>query len=603
MFVPKGCLLGTDTDYSVSEYAHDYKRQPVAAARILLLTIDHFHCNPFYRAIMILLQMATGLLFASVVVGEMLINPVLPGWHSDPSCVFVPEWDNTTFCTASSFMSTPGLPIMASKDLTNWKLVGHALTKPHETPEFDQSLAQSDGIWAATIRFHDGVLYIVTIYTHTTQSAGRTRFGLILQTTNPYDDEAWKAPIRYTPDYIDPDIFWDCDGKAYITSAGTYLQEVNLANGSLSNPVNIWNGSEGLFLEGPHIYRHDGYHYLLVAEGGSGLNHSVTMARSKNITGPYESNPANPVLTNRNTTEFFQNIGHADLFKDAAGQWWSAALTWRSGPAGKIYPMGRETVMTPVEWPRGEWPTFMPVRGTERGRKSQRSLEVGGTGPFVTQPDIVDFAPGSTLPRNLIYWRWPQKSSYEVSPKGHPNKLQLTPSFYSITDGYQGIIEGYDVGSRTLVARKQTDTLFQFSVDIEFAPEAVDEEVGVTAYLNQVQNHAFGIVNLPGVSHGNASSTRRPSLHFRFITSGTGSLEDPKRAPTIVPVPEQWTRHAIRLYIQAQNETHYTFSASSTQNLADKRVLAFGEGSVLSGGQGDFTGEYFVVSCNSHLPY
>lgn len=166
---------------------------------------------------------AAALLLAGVAASHVFTNPVLPGWHSDPSCVFVPEWNNTTFCTASSFLSTPGLPTMASKDLTSWKLVGHALTKPQDIPEFDQSLAQSDKIWAATIRYHDGIFYIVTIYTHTTRTAGRIRFGLILQTANPYDDAAWKDPIRYEPDYIDPDIFWDRDGKAYITSAGTYL--------------------------------------------------------------------------------------------------------------------------------------------------------------------------------------------------------------------------------------------------------------------------------------------------------------------------------------------------------------------------------------------
>ena len=544
---------------------------------------------------------AAGLLLANVAASYVFTNPVLPGWHSDPSYVFVPDWDDTTFCTASSFLSTPGLPIMASKDLTRWKMIGHALTKPQDIPEFDQSLAQSDGIWAATIRYYDRIFYIVTIYTHTTRTAGRTRFGLILQTANPYDDAAWKDPIRYEPDYIDPDIFWDRDGKAYITSAGTYLQEVNFTNGSLSSPVNIWNGSEGLFLEGPHNYHHDDYYYLLVAEGGSGLNHSVTMARSKDIAGPYESNPANPVLTNRNTNQYFQNIGHADLFQDAAGEWWSAALACRSGPAGTTYPMGRETVITPVEWLQGEWPTFMPVRGTEWRPKLNQNLIVGGGGPFVAEPDRIDFAPGSELPRNLIYWRWPQKSSYVVSPMGHPNHLQLTPSLYSITDGYRDLVTGYDVGDRTLVARKQTDTLFQFSVDVEFAPKAANEEVGVTAYLNQVQNHAFGIVNLHDNSSANTSSVQKPSLHFRFITSGTGSLEDPKRAPEIVPVPKEWTQSSIRLYVQAQNETHYTFSAASTKNIADRRVLAFGEGSVLSGGQGDFTGECFVlISCFSN---
>lgn len=256
--------------------------------------------------------------------------------------------------------------------------------------------------------------------------------------------------------------------------------------------------------------------------------------------------------------------------------------------------MGRDTVMTPVEWPEGEWPTFVPVRGSERGHKLRQNRKVGGTGPFVAEPDNIDFTPGSKPPRNLVYWRWPQKDSYVVSPSGRPNRLQLTPSLFSITDGYKDLTMGYDVGDRTLVTRKQTDTLFQFSVDVEFTPKAANEEVGVTAYLNQVQNHAFGIVNLHKTSFTNASSAQEPSLHFRFITSGTGSLKDPKRAPTIVLVPKEWTQSSIRLYVQAQNETHYTFSAVSTKNIADKRVLAFGEGSILSGGQGDFTGSYSV---------
>jgi beta-xylosidase len=552
----------------------------------------------------------TALMLASIVAGDTYTNPALSGWHSDPSCVFVPEYDNTTFCTASSFLSTPGLPIMASKDLRNWKLVGHALTKPEEIPEFDESLAQSDGIWAATIRYHQGTFYIVTVYTHTTTTAGRTRFGLILQTTNPYDDDAWKAPIRYQPDYIDPDIFWDCDGKAYITSAGTYLQEVDLRNGSLSEPLSIWNGSQGVFLEGPHIYFKDDFYYLLVAEGGSGLNHSVTIARSRNITGPYEDNPSNPVLTNRNTTEYFQNIGHADLFQDAHGNWWSAALAWRSGPEATSYPMGRETVFTPVEWPSGGWPTFAPVRGIEQGHKLRQSLHVEGDGPFIARPDDVDFTPGSKLPRNFIYWHWPQKTAYVVSPPDHPGTLQLTPSSFSITDGYENITAGYDIGHRTLVARKQTDTLFQYSVDIKFAPKAANEEVGVTAYLNQVQNHALGIVNMQMNASINATAGQQSALYFRFITSSKGSLESLDKTLVLVPVPEEWKQSPIRLYIQAQNETHYTFSAASTKKISDKRVIALGEASTLIGGQGDFTGAYrttclllFAFLSSSHFHF
>jgi len=523
-----------------------------------------------------------------------IANPILPGWHSDPSCVFVAEWDNTTFCTVSSFLSTPGLPIMASKDLVNWKLVSHALTRRDTIPEYDQTLAQSDGIWAATIRYHAGKLHIATIFTNT-DFTGRSRFGLIVQTSNPFDDEAWSDPKRYDlaeGDGIDPDLFWDDDGQAYLTSAGISTQTIDLDTAALGPPVKIWNGTSGAFLEGPHVYRRDNFYYLMVAEGGSGLNHSVTIARSRNITGPYESDPANPVLTNRNTTKYFQNIGHADLFQDAAGEWWSSALAWRSGPAAIHYPMGRETVLTSVRWEKGEWPEFQPVSGVVSQRVAKPNKIVKGKGPFVGESDRIDFAPGSELPRNFIYWRWPEAGSYTVSPKGHPNELRLTPSFYSITDGYKNLTAGFDIGPRTLIARKQTDTLFRFSIDVAFAPTELHEEVGITAYLNQVQNHALGLVNLPTNQTNTSSSTGPGALHFRFITSATGSLQNPKSVPILVPVPDKWAHGAVRMYIHAQNETHYVFSAAPVANLADERVLAFGDSSLLSGGQEDFTGEF-----------
>lgn len=145
-----------------------------------------------------------------------------------------------------------------------------------------------------------------TVFTFTSTESGRSRFGLIFNSKDPFDDDAWSDPLRYAPECIDADLFWDVDGKAYIASAGTFTQEVNLETGVLGEAVNIWNGTTGEFLEGPHIYRHNEYYYLMVDEGGSGLNHSVTIARSCNLTGPYEDNPSNPVLTNRDTDEFLR---------------------------------------------------------------------------------------------------------------------------------------------------------------------------------------------------------------------------------------------------------------------------------------------------------
>ncbi|KAM0168013.1 hypothetical protein ACHAPF_011423 [Botrytis cinerea] len=529
---------------------------------------------------------------------ETIYNPAIPGWHSDPSCVFVAEKDNTTFCTSSTFLLTPGLPIHASKDLKNWKLASHAISRKSQLPDYENSLAQSDGIWAATIRYHQGNFYIITMYRNNIQNPHNTI--LIFKTTDPYSDSAWSDPIRKISDSIDPDIFWDQDGTTYVVSAGVSLQTIDLKTGNFSEARSIWNGTTGMFLEGPHIYRKDGYYYLLVAEGGSGLNHSVTIARSKSIYGPYESNPANPVLTNKGTEEYFQNIGHADLFHDAQGQWWAAALGWRSGLEAVTYPMGRETVITPVTWNDGEFPIFTPLRGVQSGWSVSESKDVPGDGSIVTDPDIVDFGSNSTIPRHFGYWRWPDLQAYKVSPPDHPGTLQLIPSTASISAGATNLTAGFDIANYTLIMRLQTHTLFQYSVDISYAPEAKDEETGVTVFLNQVQNMVLGIVMLPTNTTGNSTLRDVLAPHFRFMVSGLGSLVKELPPPVTIPVPDSWLLAPIRLSICAENDTYYKFYASSSSSPNNTLIVGRAPGSILSGGMGDFTGSLVGVYATSN---
>ncbi|KAH7008935.1 glycosyl hydrolase [Ilyonectria destructans] len=347
---------------------------------------------------------------------------------------------------------------------------------------------------------------------------------------------------------------------------------------------------------GGPTYRKDGYYYLMVAEGGSGMNHSVTIARSTNIWGPYESYAENPVLTNRNTTEYFQNIGHADLFQDARGRWWSATLAWRSGPEGKTYPMGRETVLTPAAWEEGGWPDFTPVRGVESGWYLPSSRDIPGDGIFIDEPDVVDFKPNSTIPANFGYWRWPDRDAYTVSPPGHANTLRLTPSFANITAGWRNYTAGYQIANLTMVTRLQTATIFQYSVDVSFTPKARDEEVGVTVFLNQVQNINLGIVMLPADEAAN--STLVP--HFRFLVSGLGSDEKNVPAPSVKPVPQSWLLDPIRLSIRAENSTHYTFYAASSSQPKIVYELGQAPATIVSGGMGPFTGALLGVYATSN---
>ncbi|KAL6410115.1 glycoside hydrolase family 43 protein [Ilyonectria robusta] len=532
-------------------------------------------------------------------------NPILPGWHSDPSCVFVPERDNTTFCTTSSFTVFPGLPIYASNDLLNWKLASNAFNRPSQAPGIIDAPRQRDGFFAATLRHHDGVFFLVVSFSWG-YPPQRILTNYIFSSRDPYRDDAWSDPITFPVTSIDPDIFWDDDGQAYVTypggpEVGIFQATLDPTTGDIGPAYKLWSGSGRPYPEGPHMYRKDGYYYLSIAEGGTELGHLQSMARSTAISGPYESYPANPILTNRNTTEYFQAVGHADLFQDASQNWWGVALSTRSGPTwdkfpditndsvlyrpNSTYPMGRETVLFPVTWRQGEWPIMEPVRGLMTGWPIFPSAKkLPGDGAFVNEPDVLDFEPGSKLPSHLVHWRAPDPASYVISPSGHPNTLRLKCSKANLTAS-----SGFDPrDGLTLIMRRQTTTLFTYSVDIAFSPRALEEETGVTIFLTQFQHIDLGIVLLKTGGH--------LIPHFRLRT-----INETATVPGTVirQVPRDWLHQPIRLQIQAVNETHYAFTAMSSSNPSHGLPMGYGLAHFVSGGTGRYTGTSLPVSATS----
>lgn len=285
-----------------------------------------------------------------------------------------------------------------------------------------------------------------------------------------------------------------CEGIADVHRPGIHIAKADLKTGEIkSNWTNLWNGTGGLAPEGPHIYKKDGYYYLMIAEGGTGLGHMETIARSKNLHGPYVPNPANPILSNANTSEYFQAVGHADLFQDNRGNWWGVALAIRSGPEYITFPMGRETILTNVTWANGSWPVFHnPVRGTMTGHQLPRiSQDLPGDGPLVDEgDDELQFEPGSKIPPHFVYWRPPVDGSYTISPKGHLNTLSLKPSKLNLT-GIDGNSPG--PGGQTFISRRQVHTLFTYTVDINFRPTVQGEEAGITLFLSQASHLQFGL--------------------------------------------------------------------------------------------------------------
>ncbi|KAI1100636.1 glycoside hydrolase family 43 protein [Jackrogersella minutella] len=534
-------------------------------------------------------------------------NPILPGFHPDPSCISVPEWDNTSFCASSSFNAFPGIPLHASKDLQNWKLIGHALNRKEQLPRLAETNRSTSGIWAPTLRFNNKTFWLVTTLVDDDRAdddASRWD-NIILKSNNPYDPSAWSEAIRFNFEGYDTSPVWDSDGKIYIVGAhawkvfpGILLAEVNLDNGEVGEWAIIWNGTGGTAPEGPHIYLKDGWYYLLAAEGGTGLEHMVTMARSKSIHGPYEANPANPVLTNSNTTNYFQTVGHADLFEDSAGNWWGVALSTRSGPEYLYYPMGRETVMVPVTWANDEFPVWSPVNGKMSGWAfPQENVELDGPGPFVTDGDAFDFEPGSVLPAHFTYWRFPIPESYVVSPPDHSNTLMLRPSKLNLT-GMNGNYAGPD--GQTFVGRRQQDTLFTYSVNIDFSPTSLEEEAGVSVFLTQNHHLDLGIVLLPAnhsttflnnTDQSTSSSELIPQLRFRGISYV------PVPGDIVAPIPDSWSGQALRLEIKGHNMTHYSMSAGPADALSEMRTIADLSNAPVSWG---FTGTILGVYCTSN---
>lgn len=279
-------------------------------------------------------------------------NPVLRGMYPDPSMCAA---NGKYYMVCSTFSYFPGVPIFESDDLINWKQIGHCLTRKSQLL-LENSSTTGGGIYAPTIRFNNGRFYMVV--------TNVSNIGNFYVWTDDIYGE-WSDPIKVEQDGIDPSLFFDDDGKVYFISNGNdktgrgYIQisQIDIETGKkLSENEPLWYGTGGRYIEAPHMYKFNGYYYLLNAEGGTEYGHMVNYARSKNLKGPFEPCPANPVLTNRNLGGYqLQGAGHGDIVQATDGTWWFCHLAFRQ--IDKYMPfhhLGRETCMEPVIW-KDDW--------------------------------------------------------------------------------------------------------------------------------------------------------------------------------------------------------------------------------------------------------
>jgi len=315
---------------------------------------------------------------------KMVNNPILKGFNPDPSICRVGD---DYYMVTSTFEYFPGVPVYHSKDLVNWKIIGHAIHRANQL-EFSD-IPATHGIFAPTIRYHKGTFYMITTFVtkqKDQESISDVKGGNFIVTAKnpagPWSDPHW---IDNAPG-IDPSLFFDDNGKVYYTGNRTpkesiyraqkeiWTQEIDLEKFELKGPISIIDSKpyyenkllrSALAFEGPHLYKKDGTYYTVISHGGTGMSHAVSIWKSETPMGPWEFNPANPVLTHHGYEGTGINCtGHADFFETEQGDWYTVFLGVRS-TENNFNVMGRETFMEPVDW-AGTWPIVNSKRNKGR---------------------------------------------------------------------------------------------------------------------------------------------------------------------------------------------------------------------------------------------
>ncbi len=497
-------------------------------------------------------------------------NPILPGCYPDPSICRVGD---DYYLVTSTFEYFPGLPIFHSRDLIHWHQIGHVLDRPSQLPL--EGIRSSAGLYAPTIRYARGVFYVVN-----TLVDGKIKSGnFIVTASNPAGP--WSEPVWLeSAPGIDPSLFFDEDGRVWYTGtrfaeAGHYqghtevwLQELDLRTMRLiGEPRVLWDGAVkgAVWAEASHIYKIQGTYYLFAAEGGTAHHHAVSVARSQVVTGPYEGNRANPILTHRHLGLDYPIVGtgHADLVDTPSGDWWMVLLAMRPYD-GYFYNLGRETFLVPLRWEDG-WPVVSPSTGRVEFTYPAPGLP---DHPWSELPPRDDFdAPALGLQWNFL--RTPQEQFWSLRERPGYLRLRLRPERLS------------EQTNPSFIGRRQQNIHFSAQAALEFIPKTNQEYAGL-AFIQSNEYHFCLVV------------TRKTEHVILLIKRAHG------REETLAEQPVSAGRLYLKVEAHGQTYNFYVADepAREPRNIGDWRPVAENvDGRILStpvagGFLGAFIGMY-----------
>ncbi|HOV69295.1 MAG TPA: glycoside hydrolase family 43 protein, partial [Clostridia bacterium] len=450
-------------------------------------------------------------------------NPVIPGFNPDPSVCRVGE---DYYLVTSSFEYFPGIPLYHSRDLVNWRQVGYCLTRKSQLDL--TNIPAGDGIWAPTIRYHNGRFYLTC-----TVMGGIGNF--LVYTDDIYGE--WSDPVLIDFTGIDPSLFFDDDGCVYYTGTGytdnkygIHIFRLDVETGKIkTEPKMIWSGT-GAYPEAPHIYKINGLYYLLIAEGGTDYGHMSSIARSASVFGPYEPCADNPIISNRSLDLPVACTGHADIIQAHNGSWWAVCLATRPVGYPSYHPLGRETFLASVTWTEDGWPV----------------VNQNGTINTVMEADC--------LPEHI----WPQpgaRDSFDRPELGLCwNFLRNpVPDSWSLVDrkgflalnGLSSNLDGIDPVA--FIGRRQQHFAVSVRTLLEFNP-AEGEEAGLTALISNSLHYELAVTMSGGV---------RQVIFRRRI----GTLQKVENSiicdhnPIILGIDADWDMY--KFFIEAHGEKTY----------------------------------------------
>lgn len=414
-------------------------------------------------------------------------NPVLPGFYPDPSICRV---GNDFYMITSSFMLFPGVPIFHSTDLANWRQIGNVLERKSQLHLSGTPLA--GGIMAPTIRHHEGVFYVI----NTNFSSKGNFIVTASDPAGPWSDPVWLPDVKG----IDPSLFFDDDGICYVCGTrrrqGTegrpgpqviWMARLDLKEMKLvSEPVDIWGGAlvGAPYPEAPHLYKKDGWYYLMIAEGGTEHYHAVTIARSKTLNSWFEGYTGNPILTHRHLGKLYPigNAGHADLVDTPDGEWYAVLLASRLVD-GFHKNLGRETYIVPVVWEDG-WPVMSPGSGRVEWRYPAPDLAASPAPIRIVREDFDAAQPGM----DWIFLGTPYQEFWKINESWLTMSLlprQMSPEQQKISFGASE--PDPTIPSLAFIGKRQTDLAYRAAARMRFSAGSENEAAGLA--IVQASNH------------------------------------------------------------------------------------------------------------------